>query len=160
MIYFQSTLSGRRIAQRPSLARRMTIAVVFAAGFMTSVSAQDFLAEPGTPAVAFPKLDCPVANIVSPIWHEEKERDDAGEASQTVILGAVQDETGGRLDRPADKHAHAVGDAAGVGAERRQQAGDRALLGHPIDDDVKVFGCSDDCARCGTAKVDRMPTNA
>ena len=26
--------------------------------------------------------------------------------------------------------------------------------------DVKVFGCSDDCARCGTAKVDRMPTNA
>ena len=25
--------------------------------------------------------------------------------------------------------------------------------------DVKVFGCSDDCARCGTAKVDRMPTN-
>ena len=26
--------------------------------------------------------------------------------------------------------------------------------------DVKVFGCSDDCARWGTAKVDRMPTNA
>jgi hypothetical protein len=26
--------------------------------------------------------------------------------------------------------------------------------------DVKVFGCSDDCARCGTANVDRMPTNA
>ena len=24
---------------------------------------------------------------------------------------------------------------------------------------VKVFGCSDDCARWGTAKVDRMPTN-
>ena len=24
--------------------------------------------------------------------------------------------------------------------------------------DVKVFGCSDDCARCGTLKVDRMPT--
>ena len=23
--------------------------------------------------------------------------------------------------------------------------------------DVKVFGCSDDCARCGTAKVDRIP---
>jgi predicted ATPase len=26
--------------------------------------------------------------------------------------------------------------------------------------DVKVFGCSDDSARCGIAKVDRMPTNA
>jgi hypothetical protein len=26
--------------------------------------------------------------------------------------------------------------------------------------DVKVFGCSDDRARCGTAKVDCMPTNA
>jgi hypothetical protein len=26
--------------------------------------------------------------------------------------------------------------------------------------DVKVFGCSDDCARCGTAKADRMRTNA
>ena len=26
--------------------------------------------------------------------------------------------------------------------------------------DVTVFGCSDDCARCGTAKVHRMPTNA
>ena len=25
---------------------------------------------------------------------------------------------------------------------------------------VKVFGCSDDCARCGAAPVDRMPTNA
>jgi SAM-dependent methyltransferase len=90
MIYFQSTLSGRRIAQRPSLARRMTIAAVFAAGFMTSVSAQDFLAEPGTPAVAFPKLDRPVANIVSPIWHDEKERDDAGEASQLVRLLGIK----------------------------------------------------------------------
>jgi hypothetical protein len=89
-IYFQSTLSGRRIAQRPSLARRMTIAAVFAAGFMTSVSAQDFLAEPGTPAVAFPKLDRPVANIVSLIWHDEKERDDAGEASQLVRLLGIK----------------------------------------------------------------------
>jgi hypothetical protein len=60
------------------------VAAVFAAGFMTSVSAQDFLAVPGTPAVAFPKLDRPVANIVNPIWHDEKERDDAGEASQLV----------------------------------------------------------------------------
>ena len=68
----------------------MTIAAVFAAGFMTSVSAQDFLAEPGTPAVAFPKLDRPVANIVSLIWHDEKERDDAGEASQLVRLLGIK----------------------------------------------------------------------
>jgi predicted methyltransferase len=50
----------------------MTVAAVFAAGFMTS---QDFLA---------------VANIVSPIWHDEKERDDAGEASQLVRLLGIK----------------------------------------------------------------------
>jgi predicted methyltransferase len=65
---------------------RMKIAAVFAAAFMTSVSSQDFLAEPSTPAVAFPKPDRPVANIVSPIWHDEKERDDAGEPRQLVRL--------------------------------------------------------------------------
>jgi SAM-dependent methyltransferase len=49
-----------------------------------SVCAQDFMAESGTPAVAFPKPDRPVADIISPIWHDEKERDAAGEPRQLV----------------------------------------------------------------------------
>jgi hypothetical protein len=69
---------------------RMTIVAVFATAFMTSVSSQDFLAEPGTPAVAFPKPVRPVANIVSPIWHDEKERDDAGEPGQLVRLLGIK----------------------------------------------------------------------
>jgi hypothetical protein len=76
---------------RPELARetrssrgftvmmRMTIGVVFAAAFTISGAAQDFTAQSGVPAVAFPKPDRPVADIVSPIWHDEKERDNAGE---------------------------------------------------------------------------------
>ena len=35
-------------------------------------------------ASAFPKPDRPVADIVSPIWHDEKERDGAGEPDQLV----------------------------------------------------------------------------
>ena len=31
-----------------------------------------------------------MANIVSPIWHDEKERDDAGEASQLVRLLGIK----------------------------------------------------------------------
>ena len=64
----------------------MMIAVVFAATLAVSVSAQDFMPESGTPAAAFPKPDRPVADIVSPIWHDEKQRDDAGEPRQLVRL--------------------------------------------------------------------------
>jgi predicted methyltransferase len=65
---------------------RMTIAAVFAATFAMSISAQDFLAGSGTPADAFPRPDRPIADIISPIWHDEKERDDAGEPGQLVRL--------------------------------------------------------------------------
>jgi predicted methyltransferase len=68
----------------------MTIVAVFAAAFTMSVSARDFMAGPGTPAVAFPKPDRPVADIVSPIWHDEKERDDAGEPRQLVRLLGIK----------------------------------------------------------------------
>ena len=71
---------------------RTTIAAVFAATFAISVSAQDFMAEPGTPALAFPKPDRPVADIVSPIWHDEKERDDAGEPRQLTRLLGIKSE--------------------------------------------------------------------
>ena len=69
---------------------RMTLAIVFAAMFTISVSAQEFLAGSGTPAAAFPNPDRPVAAIVSPIWHNEKERDGAGEARQLVRLLGVK----------------------------------------------------------------------
>jgi len=64
---------------------RMTIAVVLTAAFTISGAAQS-----GAPAVAFPKPDRPVADIVSPIWHDEKERDDAGEPSQLVRLLGIK----------------------------------------------------------------------
>ena len=69
---------------------RMTIATVVAATFTISISAQEFLAGSGTPAAAFPNPDRPVANIVSPIWHNEKERDDAGEPRQLVRLLGIK----------------------------------------------------------------------
>jgi predicted methyltransferase len=69
---------------------RMTVVAVSAAAFTMSVSAQDFMAGSGTPAVAFPKPDRPVADIVSPIWREEKERDDAGEPTQLVRLLGIK----------------------------------------------------------------------
>jgi SAM-dependent methyltransferase len=68
----------------------MTIATVFAATFTISVSAQEFLAGSGVAAAAFPKSDRPVADIISPIWHDEKERDDAGEPSQLVQLLGIK----------------------------------------------------------------------
>jgi hypothetical protein len=69
---------------------RMTIGVVFAAAFTISGAAQEFIAQSGVPAVAFPKPDRPVADIVSPIWHDEKERDDAGEPGQLVRLLGIK----------------------------------------------------------------------
>jgi SAM-dependent methyltransferase len=68
----------------------MTIATVFAATFAISVFAREFLAESGMPAAAFPNPDRPVADIVSPIWHNEKERDAADEARQLVRLLGVK----------------------------------------------------------------------
>jgi SAM-dependent methyltransferase len=66
---------------------RTTLAIVFSATFTISVSAQE---GSGTPAAAFPKPDRPVADIVSPIWHDEKERDDAGEPRQLVRLLGIK----------------------------------------------------------------------
>ena len=42
------------------------------------------LAPSGAPASAFPKPDRPVAEIISPIWASEKERDAVDEAGQLV----------------------------------------------------------------------------
>jgi SAM-dependent methyltransferase len=75
---------------RHDLMMRMTISVVFAAAFTVSGAAQDSMGQSGMPAFAFPKPDRPVAGIVSPIWHDEKERDDAGEPGQLVRLLGIK----------------------------------------------------------------------
>jgi SAM-dependent methyltransferase len=69
---------------------RATITLVFAAAFTISGAAQDFMAPAGVPAGVFPKPDRPVADIVSPIWHDEKERDDADEPGQLVRLLGIK----------------------------------------------------------------------
>jgi predicted methyltransferase len=56
----------------------------------TRSAAEDFLAPSGAPAEAFPKPDRPVADIVSPIWRGEKERDAAGEPRQLVRLLSIK----------------------------------------------------------------------
>jgi SAM-dependent methyltransferase len=67
---------------------RAVIAFMVVAVFTASGAAQDFMAPAGAPAATFPKPDRPVADIVAPIWHSEKERDDADEPGQVVrILG-------------------------------------------------------------------------
>jgi SAM-dependent methyltransferase len=53
-------------------------------------AAQGFMAAPGVPAGAFPKPERPVADIISPIWHDEKERDAAGEPGQIVRLLGIK----------------------------------------------------------------------
>jgi predicted methyltransferase len=73
-----------------SMSPRTAVAVLFAAAVTMSAAAQDFMAQPGTAAAAFPKPDRPVADIVSPIWHDEKERDAAGEPRQLVRLLGIK----------------------------------------------------------------------
>jgi predicted methyltransferase len=60
------------------------IVLGFATAFSLQSSAQEFIAPAGAPAEIFPKPRRPVADIVSPIWHDEKERDAAHEVQQVV----------------------------------------------------------------------------
>src|SRR5271170_6826187 len=62
----------------------------FTAALTTRGAAEDFMTPPGVPAEAFPKPDRPVADIVSPIWRGEKERDAAGEPQQLVRLLGIK----------------------------------------------------------------------
>ena len=70
--------------------KRRTISLLFAAAFTLSGATQDGMARSGVPAAAFPKPDRPVADIVSPIWHDEKERDGADEPGQLVRLLGIR----------------------------------------------------------------------
>ena len=67
---------------------RATITAVVAAAFTLLGAAQDVAAQSGVPAAAFPRPDRPVADIVSPIWHDEEERDD--EPGQLVRLLGIK----------------------------------------------------------------------
>jgi len=69
---------------RPALTAIVAVALTLAA------AAQDIAAPTGAPASLFPKPNRPVADIVSPIWHDEKERDDAHEADQLVRLLGIR----------------------------------------------------------------------
>jgi SAM-dependent methyltransferase len=60
------------------------------AAFTTRGAAQNFMAPSGAPAGAFPKPERPVADIVSPIWRSEEERDAAGEPRQLVQLLGIE----------------------------------------------------------------------
>ena len=71
-------------------AARIAIALAFTAACTTQGAAQDFMAPSGARAEAFPKPERPVADIVSPIWHGEKERDAAGEPRQLVRLLGIK----------------------------------------------------------------------
>ena len=69
---------------------RATFAVGLAAAFAISGAAQDVTPGAGAPADAFPQPDRPVADIISPIWHDENERDKAGEPQQLVRLLGIK----------------------------------------------------------------------
>ena len=69
---------------------RLTITVGFAAVLAMPGFAQDAMTDAPAPAAAFPKPDRPVADIISPIWHDEKERDSAGEPQQLVRLLGIK----------------------------------------------------------------------
>jgi SAM-dependent methyltransferase len=72
-----------------AVAMRATMTALFAAAFTVSGAARE-VSQSGASATAFPKPDRPVADIVSPIWHDEKQRDDAGESGQLVRLLGIK----------------------------------------------------------------------
>jgi len=88
----RSRSNGKGLGRYFGDVMRKAIVAVFAAASTMSVCAQDFMAESGAPAVAFPKPDRPVADIISPIWHDEKERDAAGEPRQLVHRLGIKSE--------------------------------------------------------------------
>ena len=102
---------------------RIAIVPALALALIAHASAQDFAGAPGAPANRFPKPERPVADIVSPIWHDEKERDAAGEIQQVVeLLGITRGMT--VADIGAGSGYYAVRLAAIVGADGRIYAED------------------------------------
>ena len=87
------------------------------------------MAGPGAPAAAFPKPNRPVADIISPIWHDEKERDAAGEQSQLIRqLGNKSGMTIANIGAGSGYHVVRLSPIVGGGG-RVMAEGDRARLG-------------------------------
>jgi predicted methyltransferase len=70
--------------------RTRLIVLAVATAVAMQASAQESIAPPGAPAKIFPKPQRPVADIVGPIWYEEKGRDAARETQQVVRLLGIQ----------------------------------------------------------------------
>ena len=83
-------IGRRQFLSAIGVSARIGIALAFTAAFIMPGAAQDFMAPSGAPAAAFPKPKRPVADIVSPIWHGERERDAAGEPRQLVRLLGIK----------------------------------------------------------------------
>src|SRR5262245_59894238 len=69
---------------------RLIATALVTAALTVSAAAQEFVAQSAAPAAHFRRPARPVARIVSPIWHDEKERDDAEEANQLVRLLGIK----------------------------------------------------------------------
>jgi len=86
---------------------RLLIAGCLALGAVATLAAAEigFLADPGTPAAAFPQPGRPVAEIVSPIWKTEAERDAVDESGQLArLLGIGPGTTVGDLGAGSGYH--------------------------------------------------------
>ena len=75
-----------------SMTRSYALALALMLACAPVAGAKDFspLAAAGAPASAFPRPDRPVAEIISPIWATEKQRDAVDEAGQLVRLLELQ----------------------------------------------------------------------
>jgi predicted methyltransferase len=85
-----SGIGGQTSIFRIARAMRVAMAVVLTTAFAISGAAQDATTQTGAPADVFPKPDRPVADIISPVWHDEEERDKAGEPQQLVRLLGIK----------------------------------------------------------------------
>lgn len=86
----------RQLAHIDSRTRRgaswvmLAIALCFAGVRQPHAADHSFLGPAGAPATVFPKPDRPVADIVAPLWHSEKERDGFDEPGQLVRLLGIK----------------------------------------------------------------------
>jgi hypothetical protein len=84
--HYQHTRRGTAVLT----SMRLLLVLGFTTAFAIQACAQGFIAPPGAPAKIFPKPQRPVADIVGPIWYEEKERDAARETPQVVRLLGIK----------------------------------------------------------------------
>lgn len=119
-----------------------------------------FLAPPGAPAQAFPKPDRPVADIISPFWYSEAERDAADESPQVIRLmdikvGMAVGDIGAGSGYHTVRLAKAVGPAGRVFAEDITPAYLRGLAAR-----VRKLGLTNVTVAQGEPHDPRLPPDA